>query len=130
MNIGMCLRMHATESSIRISRILEITVSSRVVYAETSKMKILGVLALTHYYAEYDSILRYFKGWWHGKRLDITSQSERQAVHTVPLLERRQVELERELARQQSERQQSVRCSRNSLHFSPDFLPGEFCFTR
>jgi hypothetical protein len=34
----------------------------------------------------------------------ITSQSERQAVHAVPLLERRQVELECELARQQPER--------------------------
>lgn len=37
--------------------------------------------------------------------LHITSQSERQAVHAVPLLERWRVELERELARQQPERQ-------------------------
>lgn len=49
--------------------------------------------------------------------LHTTSQSERQAVYAVPLLERRRVELELQLAQQQPEREQSFRSSRKFLHF-------------
>lgn len=57
------------------------------------------------------------------------SEPERQPLRPVPLLERRAVELELQLARQRLERQQSVCRSRNSLHFSPAVVVGEFCFT-
>ena len=46
-----------------------------------------------------------------------TAEPERQPVHVVSLLEWQHVELERELARQRSERRQPVCCSRNPLHF-------------
>jgi hypothetical protein len=49
----------------------------------------------------------------------ISPQPERQPLRPVPVLERRQVELERELARQRLERLQPFGCARNSLHFSP-----------
>ena len=42
MNISKCLRMFATESSIHESRAFVIKVANGVIYADTSKMKILG----------------------------------------------------------------------------------------
>lgn len=54
-------------------------------------------------------------------------QPRRQPLRPVPVLERRQVELERELARQRLERQQPCGSACKSPHFSPAFT-GEFCF--
>ena len=63
-----------------------------------------------------------------GGVLYISAELEWQPLRPVLVLERWRVELERELARQRLERQQPVRGSRNSLHFSSDFSE-EFCFT-
>lgn len=59
--------------------------------------------------------------------LYISPELERQPLRPVPVLERRQVELERELAGQRLRSEQRVGGSRNSLYFSPAFA-GEFCF--
>lgn len=55
-------------------------------------------------------------------------QLEWQLVRALPVLERRQVELEQQLARQRLQREQPVGCARNSLYFSPFLTMGEFCF--
>ena len=65
----------ATEPSIRTRRMFIMKVVSSVVYAETSsKMKILGAkhwgiknLSVDRQDTEFDSTLRVFKGWWHGR---------------------------------------------------------------
>ena len=57
-----------------------------------------------------------------------TSQLRWQPLRSLPVLERRQVGLERQLARQRLEWQQPRGGVRNLLHFSPAFLAGEFCF--
>jgi len=56
------------------------------------------------------------------------SRPGRQPLCPLPQLERQQVELELQLARQRLECQQPRSRPRNSLHFSPAFA-GEFCFT-
>src|SRR3989344_5966115 len=55
-------------------------------------------------------------------------QRRRQPLRSLPVLERRQVELELQLARQRLKRQQPGGGVRHSLHFSPDLVLGEFCF--
>ena len=60
-----------------------------------------------------------------------SSEPRRQPVHPVPQLRRRwAVGLELQLARQRLESPESVCGSRNSLHFSPSFLLGEFWLFR
>ncbi|MBU1916204.1 hypothetical protein KKC47_03705 [Patescibacteria group bacterium] len=56
-------------------------------------------------------------------------QPERQPLHPLPLLARRQAELELQLARQQVELQQSGGGARQSRHVSLARVAGEFCFT-
>jgi hypothetical protein len=51
-------------------------------------------------------------------------QLGRQPLRSLPLLERRQVELEQQLARQRLERQQPCCGARNLPHFSPRSLAG------
>lgn len=58
----------------------------------------------------------------------VRSRFGRQSVRPVPLLERRQVELELQLARQQVRRAEPLRFPRQSLHVSLGSFPGEFCF--
>jgi len=62
-----------------------------------------------------------------------TAQSGRLSLHALPLFQRRRfVELELQLARQRSQRQQPLGCARNHLYSFP-VLPlgevGEFCFS-
>ena len=59
----------------------------------------------------------------------ISAQQQRQSLLPLHLSRwQRQVELELQLARQQSERQESVCGARNSLYFSPRISGVEFCF--
>ena len=51
-------------------------------------------------------------------------QLGRRPVCSLPVLERRQVELEQQLARQRLERRQPCFVARNSLHFSPHLRVG------
>ncbi len=60
--------------------------------------------------------------------LYITTDLWLQSQRRVSLLERRARDRELELAREQVERQQSGP-PRKSLHFSSDYLSGEFCFS-
>ena len=58
-----------------------------------------------------------------------TPQPERQPLRPLSVPQRRQVELELQLARQRLQRQQFVRGARHFLHFSFAF-GGEFCLSR
>ena len=97
--------------------------------AETSKNEDTwyGVLG------EYSSRIRYnpesIQGVVAWAAFYMQPQLERQLVRPLPVLQRRQVELELQLARQRLERQQSCGCcgGSNLLHFSPDLVLGEFC---
>ena len=90
------------------------------------KMKILGVRCCASIARGYDTAPRTLQGAVAQMAFHTQPQLGRQPVRPLPVLERRQVELELQLARQRLERQQSCGSARNSLHFSPRFSGAEF----
>ena len=89
-------------------------------------MKILGVERYGIEDVEYDTAQRVFDGQWYRRRPIRKPRLERRPVCALPLLQRCQVELELQLARQRLERQQPRGGACHSLYFSPCCLRGEF----